>query len=70
MLVSKNLTSYWLVIALRQHCDVINWNDYQREKSFTTSKQEFCGNNYRSKNDLHRKLEVHNSLPIKNGQMW
>ena len=27
------LTSYWLVIALGQHYDVIDWSDYQREKA-------------------------------------
>ena len=29
---SKILTSHWLVIAQRQHYDVIDWSDYQREK--------------------------------------
>ena len=50
-----------------QHYDVIDWSDYQREKSITISKHDFCDNNYRSKNDLHRILEVRISLPSKNG---
>ena len=37
----KILTSYWLVIALDQHYDVIDWSDYQREKSITISKHDF-----------------------------
>ena len=60
------LTSYWLVITLGQHYDVIDWSDYQREKSITILKHDFCDNNYRSKNDLHRVLEVHIFLPNKN----
>ena len=36
------LTSYWLVIALRQHYDVIDWSDYQREKSITILKHNFA----------------------------
>ena len=66
----KVLTSYWLVVALGQNYDLIDWSYYQREKSITgtISKHDFCDNNYRSKNDLHRILEVRISLPSKNGK--
>ena len=47
--------------------DVIDWSDYQREKNIIIPKHDFCGNNYWSKNDSHRILEVHISLPTKNG---
>ena len=40
------LTSYWLVIALGQYYDVIDWSIYQREKSITILKHDFCGDNY------------------------
>ena len=42
----KILTSYWLMIAQGQHYDVIDWSDYQREKSITISKHDVCGNNW------------------------
>ena len=64
------LTSYRLAIAQDQHCEVINWSDYQREKSIAISKHDVCGNNYKSKNALHRMLQLHNSLTGKNGEMW
>ena len=53
------LTSYWLVIALGRHYDVIDWSDYQREKNITILKHDFFS--------IHRILEVHISLPSKNG---
>ena len=48
------LTSYRLVIALGQHYDVIDWSDYQREKSITISKHDVCGN------AMHKRLNVVN----------
>ena len=48
----KILTSYWLVTALSPHYDVIDWSDYQSEKTITLPKNDFCGNNYGTDLDL------------------
>ena len=45
MLFFEILTSYWFVIAKGKHFNVIDWSDYQREKSITISKHDACGNN-------------------------
>ena len=49
------LTLYWLVIARGQHEDVIEWSDYQREKTIIISKHDVCGNS----SDLKTPYIVH-----------